>query len=208
MPELPEDDRARVQREIVTGRGAMTPDGARRLLEVTLRHPGVTIVVSALGAPPPDVVARLRESRVMIGALCGKASHAVRQRDAGVELTAGFRRDPPLDPATIGEDEALAARIRARCQAADWSDPKRPPFHGFLLSGHGLYTWGRDLAEARRQIEIHEFLFEVVARTRTFAGAGATSPIAPAAAVTPQPVQTVGGREGGSILRQQQTSQQ
>ena len=64
----------------------------------------------------------------------------------------------------------LAARIRARFLAADWSDPKRPPFHGFLLSGHGLYTWGRDLAEARRQIEIHEFLFEVVARTRSFAG--------------------------------------
>ena len=60
----------------------------------------------------------------------------------------------------------LSARIRDRFAAADWSDPKRPPFHGFLLSGHGLYTWGRDLAEARRHIEIHEFLFDVVARSR------------------------------------------
>jgi methylthioribulose-1-phosphate dehydratase len=33
--------------------------------------------------------------------------------------------------------------------------------HGILLSGHGLYTWGRDIAEARRHIEIFEFLFEV-----------------------------------------------
>ncbi|MFM8635193.1 MAG: methylthioribulose 1-phosphate dehydratase [Planctomycetia bacterium] len=60
----------------------------------------------------------------------------------------------------------LSQRIRDRFGAADWGDPKRPPFHGFLLSRHGLYTWGRDLEEARRHVEIHEFLFEVVARSR------------------------------------------
>lgn len=38
--------------------------------------------------------------------------------------------------------------------------------HGFLMAGHGLYTWGRDLAEARRHIEVLEFLFEVVTRKR------------------------------------------
>ena len=38
--------------------------------------------------------------------------------------------------------------------------------HGFLLRRHGLYTWGRDLAEAKRHIEILEFLFEVLGRTR------------------------------------------
>jgi len=36
--------------------------------------------------------------------------------------------------------------------------------HGFLLAGHGLYTWGVDVAQARRHIEIFEFLFEVVGR--------------------------------------------
>ncbi len=34
--------------------------------------------------------------------------------------------------------------------------------HGFLLRAHGLYTWGRNLAEARRQAEILEFLLEVL----------------------------------------------
>ena len=86
VPPLPEDERRRVQREIVDGRGNMTPDGARRLLAIALAHPGVKLVVSALGAPPADVVADLRGRGVMIGALCGKASHAVRQRQAGVEL--------------------------------------------------------------------------------------------------------------------------
>lgn len=65
----------------------------------------------------------------------------------------------------------LAKQIRTRCAAADWSDPGRPPFHGFLLARHGLYTWGRDLDEARRHIEIYEFLFEVVARSRMLAAA-------------------------------------
>ncbi|MEK6302599.1 MAG: methylthioribulose 1-phosphate dehydratase [Acidobacteriota bacterium] len=38
--------------------------------------------------------------------------------------------------------------------------------HGFLLRRHGLYTWGRDLAEAKRHIEIFEFLLEVMGRMR------------------------------------------
>jgi methylthioribulose-1-phosphate dehydratase len=39
-----------------------------------------------------------------------------------------------------------------------------PACHGFLIAGHGLYTWGRDLAEAHRHVEIFEFLFEVLGR--------------------------------------------
>jgi methylthioribulose-1-phosphate dehydratase len=37
--------------------------------------------------------------------------------------------------------------------------------HGFLLRGHGLYTWGKDLAQAKRHVEILEFLLEVIGRT-------------------------------------------
>lgn len=36
--------------------------------------------------------------------------------------------------------------------------------HGFYLHRHGLYTWGKTVAEARRHVEIFEFLFEVVGR--------------------------------------------
>lgn len=86
VPELPPDERKRVHREIIEGRGNMTPDGARRLLKVALAHPQVKLVVSALGSPPPDVVAQLREHNVMIGAMCGKGEHAARHKAAGVEL--------------------------------------------------------------------------------------------------------------------------
>jgi methylthioribulose-1-phosphate dehydratase len=36
--------------------------------------------------------------------------------------------------------------------------------HGIYLRRHGLYTWGKDVAEAKRHIEIFEFLFEVLGR--------------------------------------------
>lgn len=36
--------------------------------------------------------------------------------------------------------------------------------HGIFLRRHGLYTWGKNIAEARRHIEIFEFLFEVLGR--------------------------------------------
>lgn len=49
---------------------------------------------------------------------------------------------------------ALARKISARMK-------KEPDMHGFLLRGHGLYTWGASVAEARRHVEIFEFLFEV-----------------------------------------------
>ena len=42
---------------------------------------------------------------------------------------------------------------------------QHPHAHGFLLRRHGLYTWGKDLAEAKRHLEILEFLLEVLGRT-------------------------------------------
>ena len=32
------------------------------------------------------------------------------------------------------------------------------PLHAYLIEGHGLYTWGRDMPEARRHLEALEFL--------------------------------------------------
>lgn len=36
--------------------------------------------------------------------------------------------------------------------------------HGIYLRRHGLYTWGESVADARRHVEIFEFLFEVLGR--------------------------------------------
>ena len=48
--------------------------------------------------------------------------------------------------------------------------PQRPLRHGYLIRRHGLYTWGRDLEEARRHVEIFEFLFECIARRMILTG--------------------------------------
>jgi methylthioribulose-1-phosphate dehydratase len=53
----------------------------------------------------------------------------------------------------------LSRRVAVRL-----ADGDNPLQHGFLLRRHGLYTWGRDVAEARRHVEVFEFLFEVLAR--------------------------------------------
>ena len=42
---------------------------------------------------------------------------------------------------------------------------RNPAAHGFLLRRHGLYTWGADLPQAVRHVEILEFLLEVVGRS-------------------------------------------
>jgi methylthioribulose-1-phosphate dehydratase len=44
---------------------------------------------------------------------------------------------------------------------------RHPQTHGFLIKRHGLYSWGRDLAHAKRHIEIIEFLLETLGQTAT-----------------------------------------
>lgn len=43
-----------------------------------------------------------------------------------------------------------------------------PAAHGVLLRRHGLYAWGKSLADAVRHVEILEFLFETIGRTTTY----------------------------------------
>ncbi len=57
--------------------------------------------------------------------------------------------DVPVFPNTQDMPE-LAARVDAALDAG--------PLWGYLIDGHGLYAWGRDMAEARRHLEAFEFL--------------------------------------------------
>jgi len=45
---------------------------------------------------------------------------------------------------------------------------ENPDMKAFLLAGHGLYTWGKDIASAKRQVEVFEFLFECFYKINTF----------------------------------------
>ena len=55
--------------------------------------------------------------------------------------------------------------MAALAKTAEATLKQYPGAHGLLLRRHGLYTWGRDLAEAKRHVEILEFLMEVLGRT-------------------------------------------
>jgi methylthioribulose-1-phosphate dehydratase len=54
----------------------------------------------------------------------------------------------------------LAAKVQPWLQA-------HPDCVGYLIRGHGLYTWGARMSDALRQIEAFEFLFECELKTRS-----------------------------------------
>jgi methylthioribulose-1-phosphate dehydratase len=70
-------------------------------------------------------------------AIAGHTSH-----EQAIEL--------PVFPNTQDMPE-LAGRVDAWIQADK-------PLYGYLIEGHGIYTWGSDMAEAERHIEAFEFL--------------------------------------------------
>ncbi|WP_166265002.1 methylthioribulose 1-phosphate dehydratase [Marinobacter caseinilyticus] len=47
---------------------------------------------------------------------------------------------------------------------------ERPEQPGYLIRGHGLYTWGRTMADCLRHVEAFEFLFECELETMRVRG--------------------------------------
>ena len=78
--------------------------GATGLIDVALKHP-IGLIASALGPPPPEMVARAREAGVPVAALVGTVEHARRQAAGGPGRAlapaprVGGRRDPAADRA-------------------------------------------------------------------------------------------------------------
>jgi len=54
-------------------------------VEVALRHP-ITLIADALGSPPRDVIEAAHSHGVTVAALAGKAEHARRHVDNGVDI--------------------------------------------------------------------------------------------------------------------------
>jgi methylthioribulose-1-phosphate dehydratase len=97
-------------------------------------------IVSELGAPAKGVWITGYE---MLKGLSGIRTHEHR------EWLPVFENSQDCDE--------LALRISAYLGS-------HPECHGFLLHRHGMYTWGADLDEAKRHVEILEFLLEVFGR--------------------------------------------
>lgn len=96
-------------------------------------HSLVQTVASRVFAPSGGV--RL-EGYELAKAIAGTTTH-----EAVIELPVLANSQDM--PATAGQVEALL---------------DAGPLSGYLIAGHGLYAWGRDLAEARRHLEAFEFM--------------------------------------------------
>jgi NAD(P)H-dependent flavin oxidoreductase YrpB (nitropropane dioxygenase family) len=58
---------------------------ARQHVEVALAHPA-RLIANALGPPPPDVITAAHDKGMLVAALAGKAEHARRQAESGVDI--------------------------------------------------------------------------------------------------------------------------
>jgi methylthioribulose-1-phosphate dehydratase len=148
----------------VAANGRPTADGQPKSSAETLLH--------VVAASQPEVGAVLHTHSIW-STLLSDFFHS----QGGFEIS-GYEMLKGLDGVGTHEHEAwveifentqdiptLAEQVRERLN--DVADPLR---HGYLIRKHGLYTWGRDLDEARRHVEIYEFLFECVARRLILTG--------------------------------------
>ena len=78
LPPLPEGTQA-------GGVVGWTEDVARDLVDVAFGHP-MALIANALGSPPKDIVDRAHEHGVKVAALAGKAQHAQRHVNNGVDI--------------------------------------------------------------------------------------------------------------------------
>ena len=84
---------------------------------------------------------------------------AGRVRLEGYELLKAFRGNATHEAAievpvlpNSQDMPTLAAQVDALLDAG--------PMWGYLIDGHGLYAWGRDMAEARRHLDAFDFLLD------------------------------------------------
>ncbi|HEX5960323.1 MAG TPA: methylthioribulose 1-phosphate dehydratase [Rhodanobacteraceae bacterium] len=124
---------------------ALRPSAETALhLQVYRRQPGTGAVLHT-HSHNQTVASRLFAAQAVVSlrgwelqkAITGHASHA-----------------STLDVPVFGNSQDMHD-IETRVDA--WLDAGRP-LYAYLIEGHGLYTWGRGMAEARRHLEALEFL--------------------------------------------------
>ena len=96
-------------------------------------------------------------SRLVSGATLSLVDYELQKAFSGVTTHEGELQVPVFD-----NDQDIA-RLAGRVQPWLEAHPQCP---GYLIRGHGLYTWGAQMSDALRQIEAFEFLFECELKMR------------------------------------------
>lgn len=147
---------------LVDAKGAPVTAGQPKSSAETLLH--------IQAAQDPEIGAVLHTHSVWTTLLSQHFFEAGGFEISGYEMLKGFRGIQSHETAVwvdifdnTQDIAALAQRVQESLgRHALANGLSVPP--GYLIRRHGLYTWGRDLAEARRHIEIWEFLLECVGR--------------------------------------------
>lgn len=137
-------------------------DGDGQQVDESSPRPSAETLLHAALARRSDVGAVLHTHSVPATVLSDAHFSAGAVEIAGLEMLKGLAgvttHDTRVSIPIV--DNTQDMRALARVVAARFGE--NAPGYAFLVRGHGLYTWGRDLDEARRHVEILEFLFEVL----------------------------------------------
>ena len=83
--DVPQLDANAGEQHGLLGDAKFTPEQNAAILALVFKY-SPKVFVSALGTPPPDVVARCHAKGMLVGALAGKAKHAVKHKEAGLDF--------------------------------------------------------------------------------------------------------------------------
>ena len=135
----------------------MVVDADGRAVGSDHRPSAETLLHTQLYSRFPDVGCVLHthsRAQTIASRLFAGAGHV---RLEGYELLKAFRgnatHETAIDVPVLPNSQdmpTLAAQVDALLDGG--------PMWGYLIDGHGLYAWGRDMAEARRHLEAFEFL--------------------------------------------------
>jgi methylthioribulose-1-phosphate dehydratase len=134
---------------VVAGSGLPSAEASLHLTIATVRHAGAVLhthsIWSTILSDATTEAGLAIEEYEMLKGLDGVDTHEHREWLPILDNTQDWRAAVPQVASLLTE---------------------QPHAHGFLIRRHGLYTWGQDLAAAKRQVEILEFLLEVTGRKR------------------------------------------
>ncbi len=148
----------------LAGDDIMRVDLAGNSLEAGKRPSAETLLHTTLYGRDPAVGCVLHTHSVnatVLSRLSGDvlefSDYELQKAFSGVTTHAGRLQVP------VFENDQDIPRLAARVLA--WLE-HHPETYGYLIAGHGLYTWGAGIADAVRHVEAFEFLLECELLTR------------------------------------------
>ena len=144
--------------------GVMPVDAGGRSLDPARRPSAECLLHAQIYRRRPDAGAVLHVHSIHATLLSRRVSEVLVIE--GYELLKAF---PGIEthaarlPVPVFDNDQDIPRLAGRVESAF---DQYPDMTGYLIAGHGLYAWGRDVEAALRHLEAFDFLFECELRER------------------------------------------